>query len=550
MNLSNGRIRWHRLMVGSVSAVLAILAAAGCSPSPSTVLPSATSFSRTGIAGETTPSVTSAGPTASAALKEPPGAYVRIKNVALDAYLYESAQEAKVGPSDPADPAAQWALEEYQGSKRIRNRATGDYLSIEHQKDFVEAIAIYPEWMSPRWTFDGDPSAGPTIIRNVWHNWEVLYAEPGGDTLRHGRIPANPDEAQWVIETVGGGSLAESTATSIVSVPTSSMPVGTRGAVVPWMEYEAEAGTTNGKLIGPDRTFGTIAAEASGRRAVQLDATGNYVQVTSKAEANSIVVRFVIPDAPDGGGITASLSLYVNNTFVRKLSLTSRYAWSYGGEEATYNQPAAGGAHHYFDEARALVADIPQGARVKLQKDADDTAAFYVIDLIDLEQVGAPKTMPPGYLSITSDCGAVPNDGLDDGPAIQKCIDLARSQRTGVWIPSGTFESTTIPFQVADVTIQGAGMWYSTIHGFYARFNCTGNNCRYADFAILGETVTRDNQSPENGFNGGAGTGSSSGEYLGGTYQSGVLGGPRFDQWFDHSQQPLPRSLCRWSQSQ
>jgi hypothetical protein len=35
-----------------------------------------------------------------------------------------------------------------------------------------------------------------------------------------------------------------------------------------------------------------------------------------------------------------------------------------------------------------------------------------------------------------------------------------------------------------------------------------GNNCRYLDFAILGETILRDDKSPENGFNGGAGTGS------------------------------------------
>ena len=78
----------------------------------------------------------------------------------------------------------------------------------------------------------------------------------------------------------------------------------------------------------------------------------------------------------------------------------------------------------------------------------------------------------------------------------------------GGWIPPGTFESDLHPLEVADVTIQGAGMWYSTIHGFYARFNCIGNNCRFYDFAILGETIVRDDKSPENGFNGGAGTGS------------------------------------------
>ncbi len=510
MKSSGFRLRWwYWLAAGVIITLLVILAWAGRSFSPTTPPSSTTSLSSLGADGAIVPSVTSRAPTVTLALTQPNGAYVRIKNVAQGAYIYETEQQAKYGHPDPADPTAQWALEDYQGTKRIRNRATGDYLAIEHQLGYVEAIAVEPEWMSPRWTFDSDPSAGPTVIRNVWHNWEVLYTETGGDTLRHGRVSVDGDTAKWVVETVGGATIAESTSTPIVSVPTSAIPPGTRGAVVPWMEYEAEAGTTNGQLIGPDRTFGTIAAEASGRRAVQLNATGDYVQFISKKNANSIVVRFTIPDSPEGGGISATLSLYVNDHFVRKLNLTSRYAWSYGGEEATYNQPAAAGAHHYFDETRALVADIPQGAKVKLQKDAGDAAAFYVIDLVDLEQVDPPKTMPTGFLSIVSDCGAVPDDGLEDGPAIQKCIDQARSQGTGVWIPSGTFESATVPFRVSDVTIQGAGMWYSTIHGFYARFNCTGNNCRYADFAILGETVTRDDQSPENGFNGGAGTGSS-----------------------------------------
>jgi hypothetical protein len=77
-----------------------------------------------------------------------------------------------------------------------------------------------------------------------------------------------------------------------------------------------------------------------------------------------------------------------------------------------------------------------------------------------------------------------------------------------VWIPEGTFESLYNEIKVSDVTIQGAGLWYSTIHGLYARFNCTGNNCRYFDFAIFGETLLRDDRSAENGFIGGAGRGS------------------------------------------
>jgi hypothetical protein len=297
------------------------------------------------------------------------------------------------------------------------------------------------------------------------------------------------------------------TPTLRLPMPTPSNPPGSRGAAVPWIEYEAENEETNGEILSPDRTFGTISSESSGRSAVKLGQPGAYIQFRSREAANSVVIRFVIPDSEDGTGLQSTISLYVDNVFRQKIELTSKYSWSYGGEEETFNVPAAGGAHHFYDEARALVGDIPAGATVRLQKDTDDDAEYYVIDLIDLEQVAPPKTKPEGYLSII-DFGAIPNDGKDDGDAIQACIDQARALGTGVWIPEGIFESNLHPFDVSEVTIQGAGMWHSTIQGFYARFNCNGNNCRFFDFAILGETIHRDDQSPENGFNGGAGTGS------------------------------------------
>jgi hypothetical protein len=249
----------------------------------------------------------------------------------------------------------------------------------------------------------------------------------------------------------------------------------------------------------------------------------------------------VIPDSEDGKGLKSTISLYIDNVFRQKIQLTSRYAWSYGGEEETFNVPKAGGAHHFYDEARALVGDIPAGATVKLQIDEDDTAEYYVIDLVDLEQVAPPHTKPEGHISI-EECGAIADDGEDDGDAIQSCIDKAKNEKAGVWIPVGTFESTKSGFEVSDVTIQGAGMWYSTIHGFYARFNCTGNNCRYADFAILGETLLREDSSPENGFNGGAGTGSQLeniwvehtkvGYWVGGGTNGLIIKGSRFRNLF------------------
>lgn len=332
--------------------------------------------------------------------------------------------------------------------------------------------------------------------------------------LRHTLVGA------FVAALVAGCAQAPAPADLPTALPAPTQPAATptpqprasRGATVPWIEYEAEDGSTNGTALAATRDFGQVAAESSGRRAVQLKAAGQYLEFAAKQAANALVVRYVIPDASAGGGISATLSLYVDGTFRQKLALSSKYAWSYGGESQASNDPKAGGAHHFFDEARALVGDIPAGATVRLQKDPDDRADYYVVDLVDLEQVGAPLPKPDGFISI-AECGALPDDGKDDGPAIRACIARAREQKQGVWLPPGTFESTSTPdstqgIALADVTLRGAGMWHTTIHGPFARFHCTGSNCRFYDFAILGETTGRDDNNPENGFNGGAGTGS------------------------------------------
>lgn len=277
-----------------------------------------------------------------------------------------------------------------------------------------------------------------------------------------------------------------------------------RGAVVPWVEYEAEEMATNGSKLGPTRTFGEVAAEASGRQAVRLDQTGEYVQFRNAYAANSIVLRYSIPDG--GANYWTTISVYVNGVFRTKLNLTSRYSWTYGTEyqfnSPDQNNPALGVPHHFFDEARALLGDVPVGATVMLRKDANDGASRYDVDLVDMEQVAGPLGQPAGFLSLTNDCGAVPNDGRDDASAIQYCMDRARGERRGVYIPQGVFHSFSRVISVAGVTVRGAGMWYSTVEGFNASFDCWADGCRYSDFRINGDTTQRIDSSPETAFRG------------------------------------------------
>jgi len=295
-----------------------------------------------------------------------------------------------------------------------------------------------------------------------------------------------------------------------------AFPAG-RGASVPWIEQQAEDNPTNGTVIGPSRIkwdASHIEAEAIGRKAVRLDRTGQFVAFHTTAAANSIVVRFSIPDAPGGGGINATLGLYVNGTRTTSLQLTSRYAWSYKGGlvgDPIVDTPAEQ-PHTFFDEVHTLLAPIPVGAEVKLQRDAQDSAAFYVIDLVDFEQVPPPLTMPAGFRSIT-EFGVQPNDGIDHATQIQTAL----RSTSKLWFPPGEYLAQTITngnvgLDNPGAEVRGAGMWYTTLRGPKTMFFCigAGTRCVYGDLAIFGESKARaeESQGPQKAFAGPLGNGS------------------------------------------
>src|SRR5690606_1443430 len=271
-------------------------------------------------------------------------------------------------------------------------------------------------------------------------------------------------------------------------VPAASAPADTaaeeRGADPPYPEYEAEDGDYRGTLLEaePDRPFGktNFATESSGRKSVRLDSTGEYVEFTSTTATNSIVVRNSIPDAPEGGGQEATLSLYADGEFVQKLTLSSKHSWLYGSTddpEGLTNTPGPD-ARRLFDEAHALLDDTyPEGTEFRLQRDQDDDAEYYVVDLIDLEEVAPPAAKPEECTSIT-EYGAVPDDGEDDTAAIQEAVTANQDGEINcVWIPAGQWRQeqkilTDDPEDrgeynqvgIRDVPVRGAGMWHSQLY--------------------------------------------------------------------------------------
>jgi len=306
------------------------------------------------------------------------------------------------------------------------------------------------------------------------------------------------------VGTAGSATAGGSTGTGGMGGPAKPIWPDGRGPSVPFTAYEAEAMETNGMKTVATRAFGRLSGESSGRQAVTLSQTGQQVAFKTKDASNSLVVRYSIPDG--GHDYRSTLGVFVDGASRGKLQLTSRYSWTYGGD-GSFNKPEQedkniGNEHHFFDEAHALVGDIPVGATVILRKEADDTAAAITVDLVETELVGAPLPQPANSVSV-KDCGAVPDDNQDDSASIQKCIDQAMGLKKVLYIPPGQFTSIAKTLSVQNVTIRGAGMWYSSINGFNAQINCWGaGGCKYYDFALFGDTVARDDASPETAFRG------------------------------------------------
>ncbi|GGW10019.1 mycodextranase [Streptomyces capoamus] len=265
------------------------------------------------------------------------------------------------------------------------------------------------------------------------------------------------------------------------------------GATLPFTSVEAESAAGNGTKIGPDYSQGSLASEASGRQAVRLS-PGQRVEFTVPRAADAVNVAYSVPDGQSG-----ALNVYVNGTKLAKtLPVTSRYSYIDTGWI-----PGAR-THHFFDDTRMLLGqDVQAGDKVAVEA----AGVQVTVDVADFEQVAPAADRPAGSVSVVSK-GADPSGTGDSTQAFRDAV--AAAQGGTVWIPPGDYRITSSLSGVQNVTLQGAGSWYSVVHT--SRFidqSGSAGGVRIKDFAVVGEVTERVDSSPDNFVNGSLGPNSS-----------------------------------------
>jgi hypothetical protein len=377
----------------------------------------------------------------------------------------------------------------------------------------------------------------------------------------------------------GAGALRAYSAPRVTVAAIDPALTAGRGANLGIVEQEAENADTNGTVLPFDAHAYTLAGEASGRQAVQLT-PGRFVAFTLTQPANAVTIRYAIPDAPNGGGIDAPLTVGVDrnadglgNTHPQTVTLTSKYSDLYNMYPFS-NDPNAGPAHldwwlgeckcvptqttpaptfstpfrpmHFYDEVRVpLDKTYPAGAIVRLTMPADSNAAWTVIDLADFQNVAGPTPQPSNSVSVT-DFGADKHGLRDSADAFDRAIAAAKAAHETVYIPAGMFQVNR-HIIVDDVTIEGAGSWWSIVKGhevalsspasdgsvhtgvgFYGKYTTEGgsNNVHLSNFAIEGDVRERVDTDQVNGIGGALNNSTIDGLYIHHTKAGIWLDGP------------------------
>jgi hypothetical protein len=199
--------------------------------------------------------------------------------------------------------------------------------------------------------------------------------------------------------------------------------------------------------------------------------------------------------------------------------------------------------NHFYDEQRLLLGRTYRaGEKVRLSVPAG--AQTTVVDLLDSQLVGAPKVDRIAANVVAF--GADPSGRRDSADAFDRAIAFAKKVHFKVYVPPGVYQVNR-HIIVDNVTIEGAGNWYTVIKGhqvdlsppapdgsvhtgvgFYGKDASVGGstNVHLSGFAIEGDVRERIDTDQVNGIGGALSNSTIDGLYIHHTKVGIWLDGP------------------------
>lgn len=115
-------------------------------------------------------------------------------------YLYDGGSQVSYGTG--TDQSYQWTLEDVGGGNmEIKNRATSEYMHVEHLLNYVEATTRTSGWYSSRWAIE-NTGDGYVRFKNAWQSTQYINIENLYGYAQHTAINPTWSSAQWLLEEV------------------------------------------------------------------------------------------------------------------------------------------------------------------------------------------------------------------------------------------------------------------------------------------------------------------------------------------------------------
>lgn len=147
----------------------------------------------------------------------------RIRNRWQNTYLYDNGAQAAYGTPSAANQNSHWELETIDGHTAIKNVGTGDYLNIEGLEAYVECTAVSTSYWSAQWAIEDYD--GHKRIRNRWQSGDYIHVEDLTGNAQYGSVSAGAWSSHWALESVSGARLADVATLNEVKVELYPNPV-------------------------------------------------------------------------------------------------------------------------------------------------------------------------------------------------------------------------------------------------------------------------------------------------------------------------------------